>query len=95
MERGEGFLAERLQALGLQFCVAQFAQLIEVHDVQDTLAPTDETAEIFDIYKVLARNPEGWDVVRAALVAVDGELPDFLHSVLGKIAESVRFAGTE
>ncbi|MGI9328912.1 MAG: DUF6178 family protein [Pseudomonadales bacterium] len=95
VEQGEGFLAERLQALGLQFCVAQFAQLTEVHDVQDTLALMDEAAEVFGTYKVLARNPEDWDVVRAALVAVDGELPDFLHSVLGNITVAVRFAGTE
>lgn len=93
LEQGEGFVAERLQALGLQFVAAQFLYHIDTHDMQDRFAPLEVEAEQVGGYLVVAKTPEDWDLLRSALVSLDTDYPDFCQAVLANISLSVSHVG--
>ena len=94
-DQGDAFVSERLESLGLQFAVSQFAQVVEVHDQQQTFDAMDDAAESFGAYLVIARFVEEWDVIRSALLALDTDYPDFLAAVLGNVGTVMRFSGVE
>lgn len=94
-DQGDTFVAERLEALGTQFLVSQLANVIEVQSMHDSFAASDEAAEVFGAYKVLAKFVEEWDVVRTALAALNADFPDFMGTVLANLTSVARLGGIE
>ena len=79
-DQGEAFLAERLQGLGLDYLVLNFAQLVTVntpqailtwdYEVLEQYAGTAAYAEEFSGHYVTAVHDEEWDITRAASVVI-------------------------
>lgn len=95
LEQGDGFVAERLQALGLQFVAAQLQHHLGAYDMQDTLKGLDDDTEQIGQYLVTPKTPEDWDLLRSVLVSLDADYPDFAQAVLGNIATTVSHAGVD
>lgn len=95
LEQGDGFVAERLQALGLQFVAAQLLHHLDAYDMQDTLTALDGETEQIGHYLVMPKTPEDWDVLRSVLVSLDADYPNFAQAVLGNIAITISHAGVD
>ncbi len=97
-EQGQAFVAERLEALGVQFLASQLALVIEVQDKDMVYNPDDvvlDEAEDFGSHKVIAKVPEDWDILRTALAALHTDFPRFLERVLDQCTASWATFGPE
>ncbi len=91
-EQGETFLAHRLVGLGIDYVLLNFSQLAAVNSPQAILSEEYEVlqqyagpaayAEEFSGYYVTAVYDEEWDIIRAALAALQAEHPEFLDNML-------------
>lgn len=84
-QQGAVFVAERLNGLGLQFCVAQFAQVIEVHNKEVALLDgVVDISDDFGDYLVRSKYEEEWDIIRFAIAALSEDYPETLSDMLAQ-----------
>jgi hypothetical protein len=104
-EAGDALVAERLSALSEDLLALAFGRRIFVlplDSLRSELEQGDDAAEAaekalsnclseeFDEFVVVARNPDGWDVVLAALLALDRDQ----HQLLVRLFEQIAAASS-
>lgn len=98
LEAGESFVADRLAALPEDLVTLAFHRQLVVLNIDDLAVYMQEQSqrdarqldkalegllyEELDEYQIMARHPEGWDTVFAAILALDREHHDLLARIL-------------
>jgi hypothetical protein len=101
LEAGDALVAERLSALSEDLLLLAFSRrvlVLPLEHLRAELEPDDDAAdaaekalsdclsEEFDEFLVVARRPDGWDALLAALLALDRDHHDLLTRLFEQIA---------
>jgi len=83
---GSGFVADKLFALGDDFCALAFSRLLVIAD--SDLAPRvlDEHSYAIGTFVVRVRVDDEWDTVQTAISALWRDYPDFAEAVFSRLA---------